>query len=213
MTNKIEVKNHKSNKFYNMINNGLLLFYLTHYLKRIGVEIIPYYWEREYVMPCDSPQIKGNSLEYSIKTFGVEELKIIYPNRFKENYEKFKKGHLWIGVMHNDEIAVHSQVELHGLLIEREKYIKFEENEAYLMGMYTMKQYRGRNLAPYLRYHIYKILKEKGRYNIYSITDYFNQSSLKFKKKLNSEHIKLHLYINLFKKYRWNIILKKYDYK
>lgn len=213
MTNKIKLKSHKNNKFYNMINNGLLFFYLTHYLKRIGVEIIPYYWEREYVRPCAQPKIKGNSLEYSIKIFGIEELKIIYPNRFIENYEKLKKGHLWVGIMHNDKIAVHSQVELHGLLIEREKYIEFKENEAYLMGMYTVKQYRGRNLAPYLRYHIYKILKEQGRCNIYSITDYFNQSSLKFKKKLNSEHIKLHLYINLFKKYKWNFILKKYDNK
>ncbi len=210
MTNKKGIKNHKIKNFYNTVKNGLLLFYLTHYLKRMGIEIIPYYWEKEYVVPCAPPLIKGNSSEYSIKIFSKEELKIIYPKRYRANYEKTKNGRLWIGIMHNHNIAAHTQIELNKLIFERENSIKFSEDEAYLMGMYTMKPYRGRNLAPYLRYHVYQILEEMGRFNIYSITDYFNLSSLKFKKKLNSEHIKLHLYINLFKKYQWNFILKRY---
>ena len=31
-----------------------------------------------------------------------------------------------------------------------------------------------------------------------------------FKKKLNAKHLKLYMYVGLFKKYHWNFLLKKY---
>jgi hypothetical protein len=76
--------------------------------------------------------------------------------------------------------------------------------------MYTFEAYRGKNLAPYLRYHSYKLLEDQGIDKLYSISAYFNKSSLKFKQKLNAQHLQLLLHVGLFKRFHWNYTLKTY---
>jgi hypothetical protein len=198
----------------NKINHGLFMHGFINRFQRMGIEIKPYYWENEYIKPCDPPTVRGGSSEYSIKIFGSEEIKYLCSNGYeyneKEKLEDLKNGQLWIGLMHNNKIAAYSWVQLNEMKF-REVKIKLNNSQAYLGGMFTMESHRGRNLAPFLRYSIYKFLNEEGRDDFYSITDYYNYSSLKFKKKLNSKHLKLHIYFNLFKKYRSNFVLKKYE--
>lgn len=90
--------------------------------------------------------------------------------------------------------------------------IKFHlgKDEAYLKDMYTMESYTGKNLATYLRYKSYPILKEMGREKIYSVVEYFNTSATKYKQKLNPEKLKLILYIQICKKLRWSVTIKSY---
>jgi hypothetical protein len=76
--------------------------------------------------------------------------------------------------------------------------------------MYTRDSYRGKNLAPYLRYKSYEMLKQIGRDKLYSVSDYFNSPAVKFKKKLNTKKIKLILFIQLFNKLHWTFTLKSY---
>ncbi len=95
--------------------------------------------------------------------------------------------------------------------VESHKLFPLKENEAYLYYMHTMEEYIGKNLAPYLRYKSYELLDKIGRSLKYSVTDYFNKSSLKFKKKLNSKHLKLYLHLKLFQKYNKHILLKRYS--
>jgi len=198
----------------NKINNGLFMHGLISRFQRIGIEIKPYYWEREFVKPCESPIVKGDSSEYSIKKFGPEEIKYLCSNGFeyneKEKLEDLKNGQLWIGLIHNKKIAAYSWIQLKEVKF-RDVTIKLSSSQAYLGGMFTIESYRGKNLAPFLRYSIYKYLNEMDRDEFYSITDYYNYSSLKFKRKLNSKHVKIHLYFNLFRKYHWNFVLKNYD--
>ncbi|WP_297691011.1 hypothetical protein, partial [uncultured Eudoraea sp.] len=86
-----------------------------------------------------------------------------------------------------------------------------KENEAYLFHMYTFEAHRGKNLAPYLRYQSYLMLKDLGRDRIYSITQFFNKSSKRFKRKLNSKDLQLFMNIILFKKFHYHFLLKTYD--
>lgn len=214
MTNKKKSKDHKIKWYWNKIQYGLFIYGLTNRLQRIGIEIKPYYWEREFSKQCDEPKIKGNNLDYSIKNFGPEEIKIIcakgYVYNVKEKLERLKNGQICLGLVHDGDIAAFSWIELNELNFRKES-IKWKENQAYLGGMYTVESFRGLNLAAYLRYQISIFLKEKGRNEIYSISDYFNYPAIKFKKKLDANHVDLHLYINLFGKYEWNIKLKKYS--
>jgi hypothetical protein len=62
--------------------------------------------------------------------------------------------------------------------------------------MYTMEPYRDKNLAPYLRYQSYGILNKTGRSKLYSVSEYFNSSSIKYKQKLNAKNLKLVLFID-----------------
>lgn len=76
--------------------------------------------------------------------------------------------------------------------------------------MYVLKAFRGNNLAPILRYKNYEILKGMGRDTFYSVTEYFNTASLRFKAKLNARVIFLALYVEIFKRYRFRWILRRY---
>ncbi len=84
--------------------------------------------------------------------------------------------------------------------------------ESYLHSMYTFEAYRGKNIAPYLRYHSYKLLEEKGITTYLSVSEYFNKSTIKFKKKLKPEPVRLYLSLVLFKKWTMNFTLKRYKY-
>lgn len=87
---------------------------------------------------------------------------------------------------------------------------KLKPNEVCLYDAYTDMDFRGRGLAPYIRYHSYKELERMGRHRIYSGSDYFNTSSLRFKQKLKAKLIELHLVIIFFKRWRRRFVLKTY---
>jgi len=55
------------------------------------------------------------------------------------------------------------------------------------------------------------MLEEENKQICYSITQYFNTSSLKFKAKLNARHFELWLFIGFFKRFKRNFRIKKYQ--
>lgn len=200
-------------RYWNVIRNGLLLLGIRNRLALFGFDIRPYYWVQEETVECNEPQIKGDSSEYTIRYLNYDEVYLI-ANNITNNLGKdlitgFNNGQLCIGLEYKNEIAAYTFIELNDFIFNR-RIFKLESNEAYLLNMWTFHSYRGKNLAPYLRYHCYQLLKERGIDVKYSITEYFNKSSMKFKNKLNSEHLSLFLSIVLFKKYYWNFMLKQY---
>ncbi|RLD30030.1 MAG: hypothetical protein DRI75_01365 [Bacteroidetes bacterium] len=202
-----------SKRFWNVITNGLLIFGIRNRLALIGLDITPYYWVQEEIEECQEPVIKGDPNEYIFRYLNFDEVILIankVPNRFGRNLiNGFKNGQLCIGLEHNNNIAAYMFIELNDFTFNHRTF-KLKNNEAYLLNMWTFHSYRGKNLAPYLRYQSYQLLKEQGRHIKYSITDYFNKSSIKFKNKLNSKHLKLFISIELFKKLQWNFVLKKF---
>jgi GNAT superfamily N-acetyltransferase len=84
------------------------------------------------------------------------------------------------------------------------------ENEAYLTGANTLEEFRGRNLAPWLRLEFYRRLRDRGKTKICSITEYFNRPAFAFKKKLGAKPLGLYLHVLLFKKLAFTFRLKKY---
>jgi hypothetical protein len=89
-------------------------------------------------------------------------------------------------------------------------FFELKPTESYLNSIYTFEAYRGKNLAPYLRYHSYKLLEEKGITTYLSVSEYFNKSTIRFKKKLNSKPAKLYLSLVLFKRWTMNFTMKDY---
>ena len=209
----------EKSKFYklhvvrNRIKYGLVLFTLRNLLTRIGLDIDPYYWVQEGMEECEEPRIRGNSEDYRIELINADEVKVmdnILGLSAKELKKNINKGQLCVGLKHNAEIAALMFVGLHSFVLNHRSF-ELKANEAYLLNMYTFESYRGKNLAPYLRYHSYELLKKQGRNTLYSITAFFNTPSTKFKKKLNAKHLRLYMYLGLFKKYHWNFLLKEYS--
>jgi len=200
-------------RYRDIINNGLLLFGIRNRLARIGLDINPYYYVQEEFIECKKPIIKGNQEEYSLRYLDIDEVKLLISDRpkvfFDEMVKGLENGQQCIGLEHNGGIAAYMFIELNNFTYNR-KTFKLKDNEAYLLNMWTFHEYRRKNLAPYLRYQSYRILEKQGRNIKYSITQYFNKSSIKFKKKLNSKHLKLYLSITLFKKYHWSFLISDY---
>lgn len=209
------------NKFYKIqliwtrLRHGLILMSIRNLLSRIGIDIEPYYWVLEGSQEFVPPTITGSSFDYDIKKLNFDETKLALTTssgmaghlaNLKVNFEN---GQSCIALTHENKIAAYMFVETKDFVF-RHRLFKLDDDEVYLLNMYTFESFRGQNCAPYLRYKSYGLLKEQGIRNIYSISAYFNKSSIKFKNKLNAINLKLFLSIELFKVFHKNILIKSF---
>lgn len=204
MDPKESSKNYKYKLLFSNIRHGLFLHMLQNFMSRLGLDFAPYYWVQEDFNEYKSPQINDDKEEYTISFLSDEEVKSMK----RGSIRKFK-GTKLIGLKNNNQIAAFHCAEQRDFVFKG-KEMKLKKNEAYLLNMYTFQNYRGRNLAPYLRYATYELLKEEGVDTFYSISDYLNKSTHKFKKKLGAKPLQLYLSIVLLKKYHRTFLLKTY---
>ena len=202
-------------KIRDKFRHGLILLIIRDYVAKLGIEIIPFYWMKETIPDKIQAHLDVDLNGYEFSFFGPEEIETIckLPERkfFHEEHitKVFNQGKKCYGAKYKGEIAAFTWFDL------EESWTKcypvtMKDNEAYLFDMYVLKSFRGKNLAPVLRYKIYAILKELGRDTCYSLTVCFNTPSIKFKEKLGAQFVFLGLYVNLFKKYRKRLVLKRY---
>ncbi|GGW27871.1 hypothetical protein [Arenibacter certesii] len=200
-------------RFREVIKNGMLLFGVKNRLARIGITIMPYYWVQEEFETCAEPQIKGDVSEFKVRELNLDELMLVSKGIENLHLDVLEKQYneclLCLGLEHNNQIAAYMIIGVKDLHF-RGRLFPINNNEAYLSSMWTFHDFRGRNLAPYLRYKSYQVLKEQGRDIKYSISEYFNKSTLKFKNKLNSKPLQLFIYFDLFGKWKRNYLLKSY---
>jgi hypothetical protein len=195
-----------------VIKNGLFLQGVRHAVAKIGIDIMPYYWVQEEVTSTEAPKLRTEqSFTFSVlKKIDLSNV-IAEADSITEKKinQSFANGQECVGLIHKGEIAAYMFIELNDFEIKNRKF-KIKANEAYLLNMFTLPDFRGKNLAPYLRHACYRYLEKKQITTKYSVSNYFNKSAIKFKKKLNSKHRKLYVNIELFKSFQWNLVLKSY---
>lgn len=197
----------------NKFRYGLVLQSIRNMLTKIGIVITPYYWIKENIPYTAIPEIKGSISEYSVEFLEEKDMRVLSENARGYSEAEFmtrlRDGNLCLGLKHNDEVVTFMWI-----FLKRCDFmpvnIPLKRNEVYVSDMYTMEPYRGKNLAVYLRYRSYPIIREMGRDTIFSVTEYFNTSAMKYKKKLNPTNLNLVLYIKLFNKFKWSCIIKTY---
>jgi hypothetical protein len=209
-------KNNKSpfwQKVRIKVRYGMIVNVIRRQILRIGIEISPYYLFIEGAEKSAVPVIKGLESDYSAGIFLQEDMKCMENNGTGYSSEDFldflRAGQKCIGIKHKGEIAAFMWINFSELKYKSFR-MQLKSNEVYLWNMYTMDAFRGKNLAPYLRYKSYETLHEMGKDIFYSISEYFNTPAIKFKLKLNARILKLSLYIRLFKKFERNFTLKSY---
>jgi hypothetical protein len=200
-------------KIRQKFTHRLVLKYIFDRLAEVGFKVMPYYLVQEGLVNeeeleinpklelCFSSVLEPSDIEATCAkpevSFAVGQIQ-----------ESVAMGCQCFGIRYNGDIAAYMWYNL------RECHplsLPLGEDEAYLFNAYTFKEYRGKNLAPYLRYQLYQHLESIGRTRLYSITEFFNTSAIKFKKKLKVRSLRLCLLIGLFKRYEWNIPLKNYN--
>ena len=197
----------------------MVVYYLLDRLKPLGLTINPYFLEREFLIPASDLQVNITPKIHSLTTGFLETQEIEFikehpeRNAFAEGYkmlDRISDGCLCFGVKHEREIIAYTWCDLKQC---NHKQLQFNLNktEAYLFDMYTFKAYRGKNIAPYMRHQFYSHLMGMGRTDFFSITDAFNNASIRFKRKLGSRPSKLYLYLKAGKLFERNILLRSYS--
>lgn len=212
-TQQAETKRfYKSRLVLYRIRHGLVLMSIQNLLLRIGIDVGPFWIEREGLDLCQEPKLRDNKDLYQLRYLEIgnvfdlfEKLRWRTDTLRKELPEEYKV----VGLYRGNDLAALMMIRFREFRCGA-KVFRLQENEAYLENMYTYENFRGKNLAPYLRYHCYKILAESGINSCYSLTQCFNTSSRKFKAKLGAQHQELYLHIGLFKRFRKTFLLKRY---
>lgn len=179
------------------------------------VKIIPYYIFQEFLYDEHQLNLKPDLDPLEVCVLEPSDMKTISSHSEvveSENLlvERLAHGSICLGLLHNDEIVAYTWCNLKKFQYHPTLDIPLKKDEAYLYDARTFKAYRGKNIAPYLRHQLYKYLTKIGRTKFYSYTVLFNTSAVNFKKKLKAKPTRLYLGIILFKRYRFNILLKDY---
>ena len=197
----------------NIIKHGLFWHGVRNNLAKIGLDFMPYYWVKEATSPVTPPVIRGEDKNFELSIFGEEEINHIKSTIIgieqKDLIADLKNGEICIGLKSNNQIAAYMFIKCKPFIF-RNRNFNLQPTESYLHSMYTFEAYRGKNLAPYLRYHSYKYLEKENINTYFSVSEYFNKSTIKFKKKLNSKPDKLYLSLVLFKRWTMNFTLKNF---
>lgn len=194
------------------IRHGLVLMTLLNVLRRTGMVLFPYWIELEGLDRCAEPALKDDPNLYHLEKLETQEIQRLYqllnwnPDDLRERLNSRYGG---IGLYRGDQLAAITMMRFDSFDFQGKRF-ELGPQEAYLENMYTFERFRGMNLAAYVRYQSYRMLADEGITRCYSITQCFNRSSLKFKAKLNARHLEKWLHIGLFKKYSWNLQIKRY---
>ena len=183
-------------------------------LARGGINIAPYYIYIEQDFGQPPPGFSERFKDYEVAFLTSDDMKVIanMPGRDVSEaqlIERLENGNLCIGVKHNSNLVGFTWCHLTEITIKgNEKPLK--DDEAYLFDAYTMVPYRGKGIAPFIRYQSYQKLADLGKTKLYSVTGVFNVSAINFKKKLNAIIFEKHRYIEVFRKWNCTLLVKKY---
>lgn len=187
---------------------------LLKFLGRHHIDILPYYVTYESLKPEAEPSVDPDLGPVTTCLLSPAEIEEVYAHPDSEVWANEKETLLdehclCIGLKLKGNIAAYMWCNLNRCH-SRLNAFPLKEDEAYLCSADTLKAYRGRNLAPLLRYELYRYLNRMGRTNFYSITEYFNIPAQKFKKKLGARPLRLNVHIRLGSKYERDITLKRF---
>ena len=176
-------------------------------------DAMPYYWSKTTIQSVNAPTIKANDLDLKFSVFGASEISFIKNTIIgiedKDLLEYLKNGETCIGLKRQNDIVAFLFIRRQSFYF-RNRYFYVSENDSYFHSMYVFEKYRGKNIASYLRYQGFTLLKKEHITNFYSISEYFNKSAIKYQKKSNSQPMKLYLSLILFKKRTLNFTLKNF---
>ncbi len=196
---------------------GLTLNSMRLLLMKTGIDISPYYFFREGSELKGIPEIKGNPDDFKVEfplpsdMEKIEKLDMGW-SRSRERISSLTDGsEKCICLKHNNEIAAFMWINFKEFRY-KSTVMKLKDNEAYLTDMFTVQSYRGLNLAPYLRYRSYELLRDLGKNMLYSISICFNSPAIRFKEKLEAKKMRLVFLIRFFKKYQISFNLRSYKY-
>ncbi len=176
-------------------------------LDKLGIQIHLIYLVREGItgsIPWQhQDSLKGYEVSFLEAKDMTEMVQIPYrPASYEELIGRLRDGNLCLGAKRDGRLVAFTWCDLIWCKSEGVSF-PLSDDEAYLFDAYTAPELRGQSLAPALRYCLYEKLARMGRTNLYSITQRFNASALRFKLKLGAVILKSSWHVILFKKWHF----------
>ncbi len=196
---------------YRKLQHGGLLRLLLDALNRLGINITPYYLLLE---DCTARIDHRSDERFHIKHLQDADMPQlaalpVRPRGYPELIDLLARGKRCVALMDNEKVAAFSWYDLDTCNYAGYPFA-LKHDEAYLFDAYTLADYRGQGLAPYLRSVLYRELANMGRSKLYSVSTYFNRPAMRFKEKLGARREHLGLSILLLKRYPFHWVLKRY---
>jgi len=184
-------------------------------LWKMGVSVRPLYIFREGLSEEGPAELEGGFEGYELGFLGYEDMEAIsnipFRNTSLEQLSlRLGEGKKCFGMKDGGELIAFTWCDFDTCNFEGFRF-DLSEDEAYLFDMHTLDAYRGKGVAPYLRYQAYRELRLLEKKRLYSISDRFNTSAVNFKLKLNARIIELGLLVELFGKWRFARTIRKYE--
>jgi len=182
-------------------------------LARAGIVIQPYYVVMEGLFGDPMPRMGDGFEEYEVGYLGPGDMNIIaaIPGRevsLDSLNRRLAEGKRCFGIKRRGELAAFTWADLKNL--SGGAYSRpLDPDEAYLFDAYTLIPFRGRGIAPYIRYLVYRELEKLGKTRLYSISLYVNTPSIRFKKKLNAKFLELRMYYRIFRRWEREFLLRE----
>lgn len=128
-----------------------------------------------------------------------------------------EKMHEWLAdericlvVRHRGRIVAYSWCNLRECSY-RSLALPLRPDEAYLYGARTFREYRGKNIAPFLRGHLHRHLRQLGRTRMLSMSDTLNSAAMRFKSKIGARRLRLYCVFSVFGKHLPPLLLRNYE--
>lgn len=182
--------------------------------RQLGLYVRPYYIVLEERGVKNLPQINREFESFEMRPFDERDMHLmaaIPDRRFPEEalLKRLNEGKRCFGIKCEGQIVAFTWVDFKEWGVTASRHL-LNENEVYLFDAYTLPSFRGKGLAPRVRRYAHEQLEDMGIKTLYSITDFFNTSSMRFKAKLDARAIELRLLFLAFKKKIFDIRLRKY---
>lgn len=203
-------------KIISKIRYGMVMQSILNQFIRIGFRIEPFLLYQEGIFTNYPEGWKESFTDYEVGFLGPEDMKAIgaLPGRLYFNEERLlarlEEGKKCLGLRYNGDIAAFTWCDFESCPSNLYAF-PLKKNEVYLFDAYTLEAFRGKKLAPYLRFKCYQELQNLGYSKFYSYSLLFNKPAIKFKQKLNARPLLFGLKVTIRKKGNWSWIIKKYN--
>ena len=168
-------------------------------LRKVGIYLHPLLIVREALAPAEREIAIDAKFQYlQLTEADLPDIQQLRPTMDIERYRSFlQEGKLCFGLKDNGRLVANMWMDLKEI---RSAYYKrpLKDHEAYLFDAFSDDEYRGQNLAPYLRLKCYGEARARGRSDVYSYTDFVNVPARRFKAKLGARDVALVVYFELF---------------
>ena len=124
--------------------------------------------------------------------------------------ERFRDGKRCFAVWDGETVLAATWCDL-ATISHRPARRALAEHEVYLFDAYVAPVARGRNLAPLMRSLCYEACRAMGRTAMLSFTDYYNESSHRFKAKLGARRLHVAVEVTLLGRWSRTFIVRRYQ--